>query len=303
MIVVGGTGPIKLAYSHDGVQWNSSNNPDCLFEDGACLAIAHNESVWVAGGTGVNKLGFSEDGITWNICSGVDVSRNWRCITIGWNGSYFLAGGDDDSPEDEIFLYSTDGKNWSWRSETTVLFDNSCNILVSNDTMWLTGGSGTHHRMGYSMDGIVWIPSSSGNELFTLCHTIAWNGALWVAGGMGACTLAYSINGIDWTSSDFSLFTNCTTLAWNGTLWIAGGEGHTKLAHSKDGIHWFPLQSPFHISVVCVTWTGELWLAGGGEIERVNIAKSTDGIVWEDTACTLFGVEGSCRAFGNKIKE
>jgi len=95
--------------------------------------------------------------------------------------------------------------------------------------------------MAYSYDGIVW---NSSTPIFdTICYTFAWNGSLWVAGGIGGTrsSLAYSYNGIDWLSSTSSLFDDCVAVAWNGALWVATGDdgGLGRIAYSFNGIDWF----------------------------------------------------------------
>lgn len=301
LIVAGGTGPAKLAYSYDGVHWLNAENPDGLFEHGACLTITHNGLIWVAGGTGLKNLGYSEDGITWRV-SHSPLLNGGSFITIAWNGTYFIASGDDEKPppDEQFFFYSTDGKEWTTYSDVAVLFNNSCNAIASNGELWVAGGNGSEHRMGFSTDGRIWTPSSSGNDIFMLCCAIGWNGSMWVAGGMNG--LAYSQDGMNWVKCDIQSFV-CLTVAWNGSLWVAGGEGAYRIAYSVDGIHWTFADSPFHNSVVCVIWTSEEWFAGGGEIEQVNIARSADGIHWTDSTCAVFGSEGSCRAFGIKKKQ
>jgi hypothetical protein len=84
---------------------------------------------------------------------------------------------------------------------------------------------------------------------------VVWNGSLWVAGGQGTNTLAYSTDGITWSASTNgnSIFitsgsTNAEVdgIAWNGSLWVAIGyknlSGSTNSpagAYSYDGINWF----------------------------------------------------------------
>lgn len=299
-VLAGGSGPTKLLYTCDGENWNPCENPDGLFSNGACMSICTNGSIWVAGGSGKNILGYSLDGIHWKALKG-DSFETGTFLTIVWNGSYFLASGDDETPTPEEFFYvSLDGMEWKPRTEVGVPFDNSCNTLAHNGKLWVAGGNGTEHRLVYSLDGNAWTPSSSGNALFQLCRTVVFNGNMWVAGGVGTCSIAYSLDGMEWLPCDISheVLAFCTSVAWSGAMWIAGGEGPNCLGYSMDGICWAPIDTPlFTTSVVCVAWTGDRWLAGGGEMERVNLATSTDGIQWSDAG---IGGEGSCHAFGIK---
>jgi hypothetical protein len=74
---------------------------------------------------------------------------------------------------------------------------------------------------------------------------VAWNGYIWVAGGSGTNSMAYSYDGISWLASATgnAVFTSsCGSVTWNGTLWIATGTGIgaviNRVAYSYDGINW-----------------------------------------------------------------
>jgi hypothetical protein len=98
--------------------------------------------------------------------------------------------------------------------------------------------------LAYSSDGISWIASSSGSNIFANgAYAVAWNGALWVAGGAVAAgnALAYSYDGDNWiASANGSAIITGTVygVAWNGALWVAGGTGGDTLAYSSNGDNW-----------------------------------------------------------------
>ena len=68
-VVAGGQGANPLAYSYDGIAWQSGTsnltNSGKLFADGSCNAVGFNGTSWVAGGQGEAALAYSSDGITW----------------------------------------------------------------------------------------------------------------------------------------------------------------------------------------------------------------------------------------------
>lgn len=110
---------------------------------------------------------------------------------------------------------------------------------------------------------------------------------IWVAGGSGINTLAYSVNGITWEPSlnGTSIINNTYAVAWNGTLWVAGGSGTNTLAYSYDGITWEPSSNGGTIfnEVRALAWNGTMWVAGGGSYEGITSAKlaySYDGTTW-----------------------
>ena len=108
--------------------------------------------------------------------------------------------------------------------------------------VWVAGGEGDN-RLAYSVGGMTWTVSDSGNSIFTGgCYAVSYGNGMWVAGGgNGTNKLAYSTNGIDWTgsSSGNSVLTSaCYKVAYGNGLWVAGGYGTNQLAYSSDGIEW-----------------------------------------------------------------
>ena len=117
-----------------------------------------------------------------------------------------------------------------------------------------------------------------------------------VAVGYGATnTLAYSYDGINWTSLGTSVFsTTGNAVAWNGSLWIAGGDGTNTLAYSSDGINWTGVgTSVFNAYGNGVAWNGTLWVAVGGDDDGANtLAYSSDGINWIGLGKSIFSTVG-----------
>jgi hypothetical protein len=77
------------------------------------------------------------------------------------------------------------------------------------------------------------------------CNAVAWNGSIWVAGGLGQRVLGYSYDGLNWLPSAFTGFSVCNAVVWNGSLWLASGllqmQGQAQVqaqATSTDGITW-----------------------------------------------------------------
>ena len=147
----------------------------------------------------------------------------------------------------------------------------------------------SYNQLAYTYDGITWLPSSSGNSVFTNdCYAVASNGSIWVAGGAGSNIMAYSSDGINWTSTTSTLTTSCNAIAWNGSLWVAGGiDANNTLSYSYDGINWLNTSGviipPGGINVftgLCssIAWNGSLWVAGGNGTNQ--LAYSYDGINW-----------------------
>lgn len=110
---------------------------------------------------------------------------------------------------------------------------------------------------------------------------------MWVAGGEGSNTLAYSNDGITWTGSGASILSNgCFGVAWNGKLWVAVGSGLSgeQVATSTNGISWISRGAiPGFFTVNAVCWNGSFWVVAG----EGGIAYSTDGINWTSSSISI----------------
>jgi hypothetical protein len=213
--------------------------------------------------------------------------------------------------------YSYDGYTWYEAEAGEVFANGTCNTIVWNGNIWLAGGSGDTDRIAWSSDGVSWKLASehnntdgfgNGNDIFTVsCNTVAWNGSLWVAGGVGTYHLAYSSDGINWTASTLEIFSGrvdplagCTSVAWNGSLWVAtvNLEETTdgSIIYSYDGITWNSVSVTSIFSTgLCntVAWNGSLWVAGGSGVSVGSstltsiLAYSSDGIIWTESPSSV----------------
>jgi hypothetical protein len=157
--------------------------------------------------------------------------------------------------------------------------------------MWVSVGSDTV-PIKYSYDGITWINCLNANGTafngFSEGLCIAYNGYLWMVGGnlggAGATyRLAWSLDGIYWTTivSPFSVY--CHGLAWNGNMWVAGGSGTNSLAYAINdptvSANWIGLGlSIFSTNSYNVKWNGTKWVSGG--VGTNSLAYSLNGIDW-----------------------
>jgi hypothetical protein len=209
----------------------------------------------VGGGVGGVTLGsiqYSSDGVTWN--SNVSGGFINGCSALAWNGSYFLAGGNDVTNVNSTIQYSTDGSNWTPVGGT---YD-FVNSLTWNGSYWLAagkpGGIRPQLSIQYSRNGINWLPIQSGG--FRVANATAWNGSMWVAVGSNTLVpntnIQYSYDGLNWSNSVSGTFytsTNTVTqgfdIVWNTeqSLWIAIGEDPTSplstIKYSNNGSNWF----------------------------------------------------------------
>ena len=130
---------------------------------------------------------------------------------------------------------------------------------------------------------------------------------LWVAGGYGTNRLAYSTNGINWTTSTSgnSIFTvYCYAVAYGNGVWVAGGYGNNSIAYSTNAITWTASTSGNNLMThACngIAYGGGLWVAGGSGTNKMTY--STNGITW--TASTsgnsIFTAACNSVAYGNAM--
>ena len=133
-----------------------------------------------------------------------------ECQGLTWNGQFWVAAGSGGPFSGETnFAYSTDGSNWTAADLSGALFSEWANGVQWNGQIYVGCGTGLSGTIGYSYDGSNWSPAN--NNPFTVgghissCWSVGWNGAVWIAAGDqdlsdGAQSLAYSYNGIDWTT-------------------------------------------------------------------------------------------------------
>jgi collagen type VII alpha len=201
-----------------------------------------------------NAIMYSSDGINWAATTQTALDS---CNTLAWNGSLWLAGGyPSDTP---VIACSSDGINWFLSLEAVTIVDmTECNALAWNGYLWVAGGSGTATLI-YSVDGINWINSISGSNIFSgstdnailsadKCNTVAWNGTIWVAGGsVGAVafdgyitTTTLTVTGVNYGKLAVGQVIVCTAAGFeSGTTIVSqltgepGGTGTYTVSQSQ----------------------------------------------------------------------
>jgi hypothetical protein len=280
-------GTSSLAYSSNGLTWTAvTPNPFSI----SAYDVAMNGSTWLAIGSGaVNNVAYSTDGMTW---TGINVA-NISAKGLTWaTNAWFLTGATSGDP---VVFKSFDGITWVSASST---FFGPAYTLASKQVYpygtvrnGLTIACG-NNTLVISADGISWIPLST--PLVT-GYCVLWNGALWVAGGTGTNVIAYSNDGVNWTSGTLSGPSAINAVAWSNGLWIAVGEGSKVWATSPDGI----------------TWTSYLGGAGGfftgpayGILGGVGgwIAAGTGGLLFSSTGASWSAIGTGLFSTGRAVQ-
>ena len=259
----------------------------------------------VATGDGPNYLAYSYDGTNWNGLGTEPFLAGGHGLCAAWNGSLWLAGGQDNLGNGNTIAYSSDGIHWALANSP---FLNECFCIAWNGSMWVAGGA-DNATVAYSYDGINW--TSLGLSVFNIvCNAVAWNGTMWVAAGVNTSgsdmPIFYSYNGINWTPGNQLapppnngptnfIFNLAKCVAWNGEIWVVGGvatyaSDEYVIAYSYDGINWqvSPSVNIFSSRCTCIAWNGSLWVAGGDGDAFETLAYSIDGINWTQATTQIF---------------
>jgi hypothetical protein len=274
-----------------GVVWNTSSNPTtsnskAVSSGGEGMDIKsqmtnlEEDTLYYVRAYATNSAGTGYgDNITFTTTS--------RPVTT-LNTSEAYNFGADNTPSLEMTATDADGD--------VVLY----NVQISkNNTLsdrWVAVGT-SNNRIAYSDDnGITW--SGVGGSIFAInsvAYSVAWNGNMFVvvgSVGIGTNSIAYSIDGINWTGLGTSIFsTGGYGIAWNGSMWVATGQGTNSLAYSTNGIDWTGLgTSIFSTAGWSVAWNGSMWVATGQGTN--SLAYSTNGIDWTGVGTSIFSTGG-----------
>jgi hypothetical protein len=285
-VAVGQGGPYVVARSYDGIYWKGINTD--LFS--VANDVKWNGAVWVAVGQGASgTIAYSSDGESWSYAASGFGTRGLR---VHWNGEIWIAYGEDASYN---VAKSADAISWEYEYVAGATYLSLGSANTHPDIPFpLANSSAEKYVHNQSNRGSVFIQpitvacgegitalaysvdgirwSSANNGIFTRCNKATWNGVHWVAVGLGG--IATSTDGIQWTPTGTQLFAECYDVAWNGHYFIAVGQGSTRIARSADGILWSAMsESVFSTRVHAIEWTGEVWLAYGSN----GTAISADG--------------------------
>jgi len=187
-------------------------------------------------------------------------SHSGYVTSIGYNGTYFLAGCAQDYTSTTNLAYSSDGIHWSAVSCSAFSISQVRGIRISsilwNGSNWLIGTKWDTHSLyissGFSSPFSTIVLNSVTCTVDQRIQYMAINpDGIIVAAGMASDTynnIAYSLNkGVTWnaittTPTHTTMFSTIgKNVIWNGVSWIASGSGSWPAygaAISSDGINW-----------------------------------------------------------------
>jgi hypothetical protein len=282
----------NISISSDGQTWATRN----IGSNGPVQGVAWSGTSWVIATAPQNPvttsgLLYSSDGLTWTAS---ESGKLYSYTDVVWNGISYVATATGSNTQ-----YSYDGVNWSPFSTTcgnNVIWTQPDQGVSHIQPPVILGGSGTYNTMAYSVDGINYV--GLGNGVFsTACHSVSWNGYMWVAGGEGATnTLAYSYDGKLWHGLGKSVFSGgCYGVKSNGYTWVALGQGTNTMAYSLDGKTWTGLgTSVFDASGLSADWNGTGWVAAGkGSVNTIAYSTDPYALSWTGIGNTNFDTQAN----------
>lgn len=233
-------------------------------------------------------------------------------IAVLNNKLYMIGGSDGTASGQPVVRKSADAVTWE-TIQASATFGNAyqCRVAVLNDTIFLIGAnirsSGWTNTVWSSTDGVTWTslttsPAFGGSgvtlrENYSVC---AWNGKLWVVGGIVNSSLKqdvwYSSDGITWTqataSAGFGNHAEIPLFAMNGSMFMAGGATNTgltsydsKVYYTTDGATWTQISASAYSTGMTVSWSGTS-VAVFGDYPVIKLQGTGGGNLGENTIYT-----------------
>ena len=276
--VAGGSGTSLLATSTNGIQWVIRTTP----LTSACYSLAWNGSLLVAGGgSGTFLIATSPDCVNFTGRTQALISSAVYGITWSQTLGLFVAVGTGTNS----IMTSPNGVTWSLPTGgagASLLLVPTAYVVVWNpvQNQFIIGGnstSSTTNTLLTSVDGANWLGMTSLHAILYTVNCVAWNGSIWVAGGISATAntvVASSPDGLVWTAASITNMTQIYGIAWSGISPVGSAQPVFPLATGGVG------SSTFN------------WLVVGAGSASTLIAYSTTGTSW--TGVTQSIITGTC---------
>lgn len=177
----------KFVYSYNGVTWSQSPSPPST---AVWKSVAYGNGRFVAISQSSNKAAYSLDGVSWTETT-LPISGSWSSVAYG-DGKFVAVMFNGTE------AYSTDGVTWT---QTTLSSTSGWTYVTYINGKFIAVGNNS--KGAYSTDGVSWteitLPSDqSGSPVYYYCVT--YGDGKFVAIGSDVYTVAYSVDGINWTN-------------------------------------------------------------------------------------------------------
>lgn len=200
--------------------------------------------LFLAAGSGTYSAAYSADGINWTGVTDSGIAALDSCNAVGSaNGNFYLAGGIAGTPTVRTLWHSTDGINWTERTNPQI------------------NGAGTVGKYigGFMFDGV---------RLYCIGIRTYYTTDLTASGG--------------WTEVTNSVFGEYgLNMSYTGQNWVVTGRNTPVIKYSTNGTSFTDVTTPriaYNAINVSSNGTGAV-VASGYDVSRV--ASSTDhGVTW-----------------------
>lgn len=297
-VAVGEGDESSIIYSEDGLTWYNAYFDNVVLKTAYGIAYSPKLDLWVSVGDGTgkkNSIAHSKDGKTWT-CVGGNTLHSGFGVAYSPKHSLWVAVGNGK----HSMAYSTDGINWTSYDHDIFKYSNDVSYN-SQLNRWVAVGNG-NNSVAYSDDGINWIGKKTHGIGFgvgvyeaptqtpTQAPTQKSTQVSWVAVGDGDNSIAYSMDGKNWTGLGKDIFETGLGVSYSPqqNLWVAVGELNNSIAYSEDGINWKGLgEDIFEIgNGIAYSSQQDLWVAVGDG--NNSIAYSKDGKDWIGLGADIF---------------
>lgn len=164
-----GNSYIVSSSTDGGLTWTPSTSAQSLLQSPAYPAsvpsVCWNGVRWVAGSYSTNRIIYSSDGINWTASSSANTIFGSSVVSIIWNGTFFIAGGDGNSPNEAI---STDGDTWVNSSSIGAIFDTFTASYFASRSILPRAGTTSYINTA----AISYIPAASVNWISPIPTTL-----------------------------------------------------------------------------------------------------------------------------------
>jgi hypothetical protein len=280
----------SIVYSYDGVHWSAPTQTD-LF-DTAGQGVSWNGSTWVVIGsdTGGKNIATSADGVHWTMIS--ENALSYPVQHVYSDEEYTIITASDNVVNSQIYVVA--GNDFTSHTIHTGVVS-VANAVVHDGVKYLFGGG---LSISESLD-LTHYADTSFNSFSSVQNLVTNNATkgsatiqpLTIACGEGNTSLAYSLDGIQWSAINNTLFSRANNAVWNGRIWVAVGTGNYWVATSYDGIKWTGRNSSLMSDGYDVAWNGFAFVAVG--IGANSIVWSADGVHWTPVSNPPFSTRAS----------
>lgn len=303
-----GEGTNQVAWSTDGFVWNPTAT-GIFSVHGRCAFFTGTR--WLIGGQGTNTMAYSTDA-TATSWTGLGTTPFFNEVfAFASNGEIIIAGGGATTNN---LAYSYDG-GVSWTGLGILISDSFCKGLVWDGHKFVGQFQvlATGATMGYSYDGITWVPTVS--PPFDIeGDGIVYNNQIYMAVGahtLNSPSIAISIDGATWNPSNTTL-TAGRGVIWSGSLWIVLGDNASvptdTLVYSRDGQQFYSATGIFDQAGYGVAFNSERpnritfpvnTVVLGGALTNTLSYSTNNGVSWKNVGATVFTTQTYGVAYGN----